>query len=81
VIHAPGLERTQDFDELVVVEDLLIENLPSTSEVDGHDFGSDEFNIFVLTDQPRESLRVAEKIIQQRVIRCSRMEVVQVTIR
>jgi hypothetical protein len=38
-------EGTQDFDELVVLEDLLIENLPSTSEVDGHDFGSNEFNI------------------------------------
>jgi hypothetical protein len=58
-------EGTQDFDELVVLEDLLIENLPSTSGVDGHDFGSNEFNIFVLTNQPRETFRVAEKIIQQ----------------
>jgi hypothetical protein len=58
-------EGTQDFDELVVLEDLLIENLPSTSEFDGHDFGSNEFNIFVLTNQPRETFRVAEKIIQQ----------------
>jgi hypothetical protein len=56
---------TLDFDELVVLEDLLIENLPPTSEVDGHDFGSDEFNIFVLTDQPKESFYAAEKIIQQ----------------
>jgi hypothetical protein len=56
---------THDFDELVVLEDLLVENLPSSSEVDGHDFGNDEFNIFVLTDQPRESFASAEKIIQQ----------------
>jgi hypothetical protein len=58
-------KRTQDFDELIVLEDLLIENLLATSEVDGHDFGSDEFNIFVLTNQPRESFREAEKIIEQ----------------
>ena len=38
-------KRTQDFDELIVLEDLLIENLLATSEVDGHDFGSDAFNI------------------------------------
>jgi len=50
---------------LIVLEDLLIENLLATSEVDGHDFGSDEFNIFVLTNQPRESFREAEKIIEQ----------------
>ena len=58
-------ECTQDFDELVFLEDLLIKNLPSISEVDGHDIGSDEFNIFVLTNQPRESFGAAEKIIQQ----------------
>src|SRR5271156_2236833 len=58
-------KRTQDFDELIVLEDLLIENLLATSEVDGHDFASDEFNIFVLTNQPRESFREAEKIIEQ----------------
>jgi len=52
-----------DFDELVVLEDLLIEKLPPHSEVDGHDFGSGEFNIFILTDQPSESFRAAEKTI------------------
>jgi hypothetical protein len=57
-------ETVEEFDELVVLEDLLVENLPSPSEVNGHDFGSGEFNIFILTDQPRESLRAAEKTIQ-----------------
>ena len=35
-------ERVQEFDELAVLEDLLVENLPSHSVVDGHDFGSGE---------------------------------------
>ena len=34
------------------------------SEVDGHDFGSGEFNIFILTDQPKESFNAAEKTIE-----------------
>jgi hypothetical protein len=43
-------ESVQEFGELVVLEDLLIEKLPEDSEVDGHDFGCGEFNIFILTD-------------------------------
>ena len=57
-------ESVQEFDELAVLEDLLVENLPSHSVVDGHDFGSGEFNIFILTDQPKESFHAAEKTIQ-----------------
>ena len=53
----------KDFDELVALADLLIENLPPHSEVDGHDFGSGEFNISILTDQPTESFRAAERTI------------------
>jgi hypothetical protein len=58
-------ESLQEFDELAVLENLLIENLPSHSKVDGHDFGSGEFNIFILTDQPRESFHASEKTIEQ----------------
>jgi hypothetical protein len=50
-------ESVQEFDELAVLEDLLVENLPSHSVVDGHDFGSGELNIFILTDQPKESFQ------------------------
>ena len=57
-------ESMQEFDELVVLEDLLVENLPLHSQVDGHDFGSGDFNIFILTDQPKESFHAAEKTIQ-----------------
>jgi hypothetical protein len=53
-------ESMKDFNELVALEDLLIENLLPHSEVDGHDFGSSEFNIFILTDQPSESFSAAE---------------------
>jgi len=42
----------QDFDFLVALEDQLIEELDEFAKVDGHDFGSGEFNIFILTDDP-----------------------------
>ena len=57
-------EGVQEFDELVVLEELLVEKLPLGSEVDGHDLGSGEFNIFILTDQPEQTFQVAEKTIQ-----------------
>ena len=58
-------ESVHEFDELVVLEDLLVETLPLDSEVDGHDFGSREFNIFILTDQPEQAFHAAKQTIQQ----------------
>jgi hypothetical protein len=52
---------TSDYDEMVDVEDLLIERFTEQCEVDGHDFGSNEANIFVHTNDPRrafEEIRV-----------------------
>ena len=42
----------EDYDSLIELEDFLIENLSSNSVVDGHDAGSGECNIFLLTDNP-----------------------------
>jgi hypothetical protein len=57
-------EGMNQFDKLVALGEELIQNLPPTSEVDGHDFGSGEFNIFILTDQPREAFDAARKLIK-----------------
>jgi len=53
-----------EFDELVVVENLLVEQPGLNSEVDGPDFRSGEFNIFLFTNQPQEAFRAARKTIQ-----------------
>jgi hypothetical protein len=55
----------QGFNALIELEDLLIKNLALPFKVDSHDFGADEFNIFVQTDEPKETFEAAEKIIQQ----------------
>jgi hypothetical protein len=60
----------QEFDGLIALEEQLILTLPPTSEVDGHDFGCGEFNIFVLTDQPREAFDTAQALVRQRHPQC-----------
>ncbi len=42
----------QDYDTLIAVENALIDALPEGSEVDGHDSGSGEINIFIYTNEP-----------------------------
>lgn len=56
----------QEFDAVVALEEELMRSLPPIAEVDGHDFGVCEFNIFVLTDRPTEAFDVAKVLIQQR---------------
>jgi len=57
-----------DFDRLVALEDCLIEELDGFATVDGHDFGSGEFNIFILTDDPIESFDKAHRIVANQEI-------------
>lgn len=47
-----SLSPDRDFDFLVEIEDLLIESLSNLHEVDGHDIGSGEGNVFILTNNP-----------------------------
>ncbi|SRR5260370_29939437 len=52
-----------DYDQLVILENNLIERLGSVGIVDGHDFGSGEFNIFVLTNDPPTAFSDAHRIV------------------
>ena len=47
------LVSMKEFDAMIEVEDVLIEKLSETNEVDGHDAGTDEVNIFIRTDNPK----------------------------
>ena len=51
-----------DFDRLTAFEDTLYKRLPPLGKVDGHDWGTGEFNIFILTDEPQETFDVVEQI-------------------
>jgi hypothetical protein len=50
------------FDRLVALQSGLIEELDDVATVDGH-FGSGEFNIFVLTDDPATVFVKAHRIV------------------
>jgi hypothetical protein len=52
-----------DDEEMVAVEDLLIAKLTKRSQVDGHDFGSGETNIFVHTEDPRRTFEEIQAIL------------------
>ena len=43
----------QDYDDMVEVEGVIMAALCGLGDVDGHDAGSGEMNIFILTDEPR----------------------------
>jgi hypothetical protein len=56
----------EQFDFLIELEDLIREGFPPRADafVDGHDFGMDEFNIFIHTNEPRAVLEQAGEIIE-----------------
>lgn len=56
-------ELTLSFDDLVNLEDALIENLDHEVDVDGHDFGSGEGNIFIFTEDPVNTFENIKKIV------------------
>lgn len=45
-----------DYDAMIEAENALIENLTDVHDVDGHDVGSSELNIFVLTNNVEKAL-------------------------
>jgi hypothetical protein len=52
VLQLPG-SSIKDFDALVELEDRIVAGLGNLGEVDGHDMGVGEMNIFIRTDNPK----------------------------
>ena len=55
----------EDYDEMVEIEEFLIENLDH-GDVDGHDAGQGEMNIFILTDDPDATFAAVKKLFEKR---------------
>ncbi len=53
-----------DYDTLIATEDQLITNMADHVTVDGHDIGSGEMNIFILTDDPHASFSRVRSILE-----------------
>jgi hypothetical protein len=53
-----------DYDQMIAVERRLTEELGDSADVDGHDVGSGETNIFIFTDDPAATFRRAKPLLQ-----------------
>ncbi len=54
-----------DFDRLIEAEDELDDILGDTTEVDGHDFGSGEMNIFIFTYDPKTTFETIRSYLDR----------------
>jgi hypothetical protein len=54
-----------DYDATVGLEDDLIQALMETAEVDGHDIGAGETNIFILTSDPEATFLLAKTVLSR----------------
>jgi len=52
----------EDFSRLIGFEQNLSDALAGSAVVDGHDFGSGEFNVFILTDDPTGAFERIRKV-------------------
>ena len=52
-----------DYDAMVEIEDLLIDKLDDQDEVDGHDLGQGEMNIFIRTDDARRTFAAVREAL------------------
>ena len=59
-------DSLQDLDATVALEDDLIEELGDSAGVDGHDVGSGETNIFILTSDPAVTFHRARPVLERR---------------
>ena len=64
IIQLPG-DASADLDTLVALEEELMGRLGPGAEVDGHDIGACQGNIFVLTDSPADTFAHIRPLLLQ----------------
>jgi hypothetical protein len=52
------------YEALISLEERLLDALDESAEVDGHDIGSGESNIFILTENPRQTFDQSRPILE-----------------
>ncbi len=62
VIQWPA-SKIKDYDDLIGIEDILIKNLSDRADVDGHDAGVGEMNIFITTNDPIRAFEEVRAIL------------------
>jgi hypothetical protein len=52
-----------DYDKLIEIENAMIQGLDGDHDVDGHDEGSGQMNIFIQTDDPKNAFGQSRAIL------------------
>jgi hypothetical protein len=64
VIQARG-DALADYDVIIAIEDRLISAMDSVGDVDGHDVGSGETNVFILAEDPKAAFARALPVLEE----------------
>jgi hypothetical protein len=59
---------SDDLNRLVTWENMLTQHLAPTVEVDGHDLGSGEFNVFVFPDDPSRTFQKIHELPETKLL-------------
>jgi hypothetical protein len=58
-------DSLEDFDEMIALEKELSQILGDSADVDGHDMGSGERNIFIFTSYPARTFAAARPVLER----------------
>ena len=61
--HGDSLD---DYDAIIALENELNEELGDSAEVDGHDVGSGQANVFILTSDPLTTFQRAKPVLERK---------------
>lgn len=53
------------YDAMIALEDDLVTALGDSADVDGHDVGSNETNIFIITSNPADAFAIVRPVLQR----------------
>ena len=59
-------DSLDDYDAMILLEEKLIEAFENIADVDGHDVGSGEVNIFILTTDPKTTFQQIKPVLELR---------------
>src|SRR5688572_19634226 len=62
VLQLPA-SSIKDYDAMIELEETILRRLGNIGTVDGHDAGSGEMNIFILTDQPKLAFEHVKQVL------------------
>ena len=63
VLQFPSSSMT-DYDRLLAIEETIRSGLGDVGEVDGHDIGSGEMNVFIHTNKPEVAFKKAKALLE-----------------